>query len=68
MKENILINPSLEEVWEWRKQLRLTCEGMSQEERLGYFHQEAENALRDHGLKLVPIGNGQSRLERLTPN
>lgn len=68
MMANLLINPSLIEVWEWRNQLRLACEGMSQKERLEYFHQEAENALRDHGLKLVPIGEGQCKLERLPPN
>ncbi len=66
MINDSLINASLAEVWEWREQLRLACEGMSIEEELAYLRCEAENALRNHGLKLVPIGEGQCKLERLT--
>lgn len=65
MINDSLINASLAEVWEWREQLRLACEGMSIEEELAYLRREAEKALRNHGLKPVPIGGGQCKLERL---
>ena len=65
MTDNFLIDASLAEVWEWREQLRFDCEGMSVTEELAYLHQEAENTLRNYGLKLVPLGEGQSKLQRI---
>jgi hypothetical protein len=65
MTDKSLIDASLAEVWEWREQLRLDCEGMSVAEELAYLHQEAENTLRSYGLKLVPLGDGQSKLQRI---
>ncbi len=65
MTNNSLIDASLAEVWEWREQLRLACAGMSPEEEIAYLHQRAEYCLHSHGLTLVPLGNGRSRLQRI---
>ena len=65
MMNNSLIDSALAEVWEWREQLRQTCEGMSAEEEIAYIHKDVEDFLRNSGFQLVPIGNGQSRLQRM---
>lgn len=65
MTNNSLIDPSLAEVWEWRDKLRLACQGMSSEEQIAYLHQRAEQFVQNYGFKLVPIGNGQSILQRM---
>jgi hypothetical protein len=65
MTNNSLIDASLAEVWEWREQLRLACEGMSPAEEIAYLHQRAEHCLQSYGLKRVPLGNGLSKLQRI---
>jgi hypothetical protein len=64
MTNNSLIDPSLAEVWEWRTQLRLACQGMSAEEKITYLHRRAEQFVQNYGFELVPIGNGQSMLQK----
>jgi hypothetical protein len=59
------VESALTEVWEWREQLRLECEGMSAEEEADYLHSEVEKLLQIHGFKQVPVGNGRSKLQRL---
>lgn len=62
---NLPVESALTEVWEWREQLRLECEGMSADEEIAYLHQQAEQFVQNYGFKLVPIGNGQSKLQRI---
>lgn len=65
MMNNPLIDSALTEVWEWREQLRQTCAGMSATEEIAFIHQDVERFLLSHGFKLVPLGNGSSKLQKM---
>ncbi len=65
MMNNSLIDSAVAEVWEWREQLKQTGAGMSATEEIAFIHQEVERFLFSHGFKLVPLGNGSSKLQKM---
>ncbi len=51
------LDKSLTEVFEWREQSQLVCEGMSTAERMDYIHQKAQAFMQRHHLNLVTMNS-----------
>ena len=61
-----LVPPSLEEVWEWKRQTEEETKGMSREELIEFYHRKGLEAMRKLGVDWPtrPAGQQEESAER----
>ena len=55
------VPPSLEEVWEWKRQTEEETKGMSREELIEFYHRKGLEAMRKLGVSGPTRPAGQAR-------